>query len=203
MIKNYVFDFGNVLARFYPDELTAPYIADKEQRKIVSDVAFDRLYWNRLDEGTISDDEVKAGICSRLTKEQGELGCRAYDNWVLNLVPVEGMPQLVADLKAKGHKIYLVSNISQKFASEYVQNPWIAQLFGLFDGLIFSSDYKVLKPTKEIFEILLNKFALNPQECLFIDDLPANVKGAEAVGLNGYVFDGSAQNLRVALNDQL
>ena len=196
MIKNYIFDFGNVLARFYPHELTAPYVADPDRRAKIVEVAFDRTYWAPLDEGTITDDEVKAAIRGRLSAEDGELGCLAYDNWVKNLVPVEGMPQVVADLKKAGGRIYLVSNISQKFAAEYKENPWVSDLFATFDGLIFSSDYKICKPCREIFEILLERYDLNPEECLFVDDLPANIQGAAAVGIKGYQFDGNAPKLR-------
>ena len=196
MIKNYVFDFGNVLARFYPDELTAPYVSDVERRAKITQVAFDRAYWAPLDEGTITDDQVKAAIRDRLNREDGELGCTAYDNWVKNLVPVEGMPQLVADLKKAGGRIYLVSNISQKFAAEYKENPWVRDLFAIFDGLIFSSDYKICKPSKEIFEILLERYNLKAEECLFVDDLPANIQGAATAGIAGYQFDGNAQKLR-------
>ncbi len=62
MIKNYIFDFGNVLAEFYPDKLTAPHISDEETNKIVREVVFDRLYWDKLDMGTITDEEVKDEI---------------------------------------------------------------------------------------------------------------------------------------------
>jgi len=196
MIKNYIFDFGNVLARFYPNELTAPYVADEAERQLITDVAFDRLYWAPLDEGTITDDEVKEGICSRLNNEQAVLGCKAYDNWVYNLTPVPNMKELVADLQKAGKKVYLLSNISQKFATEYKEVQWIRELLDSFDGLIFSSDYKIVKPNKEIFEQILDKFALNPEQCLFIDDTLANITGAESAGIKGYHFDGNAQKLR-------
>ena len=196
MIKNYIFDFGNVLARFYPDELTAPYVADEQTRKRIYEVAFDRTYWAPLDEGTITDEEVKAAIYSRLSEEEAQLGCLAYDNWVRNLVPVKDMPQVVADLQKRGCNIYLVSNISQKFASEYKENPWICALLDSFDGLIFSSNYKICKPSTEIFKILLDTYSLNADECLFIDDLPTNIAGAQSAGIKGYIFDGDAQKLR-------
>ena len=48
MIKNYIFDFGNVLTNFYPDKLTEPFVTDKEARKYISDVVFDRIYWDGL-----------------------------------------------------------------------------------------------------------------------------------------------------------
>ena len=58
MTKNYLFDFGKVLARFYPDELTAPYVPQPERCVKIAEVTFDRAYWRPLDEGTITDDEV-------------------------------------------------------------------------------------------------------------------------------------------------
>ena len=66
MIKNYIFDFGKVLVEFEPENLTSVYIKNTEDLKIVSEVVFDRLYWDRLDNGTISDDEVINAIRNRL-----------------------------------------------------------------------------------------------------------------------------------------
>ncbi len=196
IIKNYIFDFGNVLARFYPDELTAPYVADLPKRSVISRVAFDRLYWDRLDQGTLSDDEVKKRITIRLSEEGARLGCLAYDNWVRNLTPVKGMEELVKQIHQKGGKLYLLSNISQKFAAEYKEVEWINRLLGLFDGLVFSSNLKLVKPQKEIFEHLLSAYSLDPAQCLFIDDNKGNIEGAKKAGINGYLFDGDAQRLK-------
>jgi len=196
MIKNYIFDFGNVLAEFYPDRLTAPFVEDAEVRKKVSDVAFDRLYWDRLDEGSISDNEVKDGIRSRLRGDLGEVGCTVYDNWINSLTPVPGMEKLVEDIAKTDKKLYLLSNISTGFADGYVDVPWIKNLLSKFDGLIFSGVVKLVKPTAEIFEYLLGEFGLNAEESLFIDDNAANIKGAESVGIKGYLFDGDAEKLR-------
>ncbi len=195
MIKNYIFDFGNVLARFYPEELTAPYVTEVEKAAAVSAVAFDRLYWDPLDAGTVTDDEVKDKIIARLPKEEGERACLAYDNWVRNLTPVEGMQEVVSALHKKGVKLYLLSNISQKFAAEYKEVKWIKELFDLFDGLVFSSDINIVKPSKEIFDYLLKKHGLKADDCLFIDDNANNIAGAKAVGIKGCLFDGNAQKL--------
>ena len=48
MIKNYIFDFGNVLAEFDPIKLTQPYVRDDELCRVVSEVSFDRLYWDSV-----------------------------------------------------------------------------------------------------------------------------------------------------------
>lgn len=196
MIKNYIFDFGNVLANFYEEMLTAPYVEDETLRKTISEVVFDRLYWDKLDDGSITDDEVRTEIRRRLPEEHGELGCLVYDSWVKTLTPVPGMEELVADLKQTGKKLYLLSNISIGFAESYREIPWLDRLLGMFDGLVFSGVIAMVKPDGEIFEYLLNTYSLKPEECLFIDDRQENIDGAEEVGIHGYLFGGDAEKLR-------
>ncbi len=199
MIKNYIFDFGNVLANFYEEMLTAPHVAEEALRKIISEIVFDRLYWDKLDDGSITDDEVRAEICRRLPEEHGELGCLVYDSWVKTLTPVPGMEALVADLKKAGARLYLLSNISIGFAESYREVPWLNQLLGMFDGLVFSGVIAMVKPKQEIFEHLLNTYSLKPEECLFVDDRKENIDGAKRVGIHGYLFDGDAEKLKAYL----
>ena len=196
MIKNYIFDFGNVLSRYYPDELTASCTDNPEDIRLISDIVFDRLYWDRLDSGDISDSEVKKCICSRLPEDKHSLACKVYDSWVANMTPVEGMQQLISDIRNTDKKLYLLSNISQGFANTYADVPWLKELLGKFDGLVLSGTLGMVKPHKEIFEHLLNKYGLNADECLFVDDSPKNIAGAESVGIKGYLFDGDANKLR-------
>ena len=196
MIKNYIFDFGNVLGEFYPDRLTAPFVEDEEANKRIREVVFDRLYWDKLDWGHITDDEVKAGICSRLSEEDSKIACLVYDNWVKSMTPVKDMGKLVKDIHSNGNKLFLLSNISKGFGKTYSEVKWINELLSDFDGIVLSSTIGKTKPSKDIFEHLLKKYNLNSNECLFIDDSPANIRGAKEVGIEGYLFDGDAQKLR-------
>ena len=66
----------------------------------------------------------------------------------------------------------------------------------LFDGGIVSAFYRCVKPSPEIYHLALEKFRLSPEECLFIDDMPANIRGAEAVGIQGFLFTGDVPALR-------
>ncbi len=199
MHKNFIFDFGQVLVHFLPLQMTAAYISDPEDCKLVCDVIFDRLYWDKLDDGTITDQELKAAACARLPQHLRQVACRVYDGWVEQLPFIEGMPPLVRDLKAAGGKLYLLSNISEGFTRQYKQVPRLVELFSLFDGLVFSGPLGMTKPGKEIFNHLLNTYGLQPEECVFIDDAPRNIAGAEAVGIKGYLFDGDAQKLKTTL----
>lgn len=200
MFKNYIFDFGNVLCKFNPEKLTEKYVSNPEDVKAVSRVVFDRIYWDKLDKGTIEDKEVKEEIVKRLPPELSECACKAYDNWVFNLPAIEGMESLVKDIHSRGGKLYLLSSISKGFAENYNKVAWINKLFSLFDGIVLSGTIGIVKPHREIFEHLLRKYSLNAEECIFIDDSQKNIDGAEAIGIKGYLFDGDATRLREFLN---
>lgn len=199
MIRNYIFDFGNVLARFSPEEMTAAYIHDPADAALAHGVIFDRLYWDRLDDGTITDDEVLTGIRSRLPACLHKNACCVYRDWIELLPPIPGMQALVRDIKTAGGKLYILSNISIGFAEGYTRNPWVEELFSLFDGLVFSAPIGITKPHREIFAHLLDRFGCRADECIFIDDSPKNIAGCEAAGIRGYLFDGDADKLRAFL----
>lgn len=199
MIRNVIFDFGNVLGRFCPEEMTAAIVTDPTDAAMICPVVFDRLYWDKLDYGGITDDEVKAGICSRLDPQYHEKACRIYDLWHTLMSPVPRMPELVADIKAAGARIYLLSNISIGFAEHYGEVDWIRELFSLFDGLVFSGPIGLAKPDPAIFEQLLARYELHAEECVFIDDAPQNIAACETVGIRGILFDGDVAKLRATL----
>lgn len=196
MFKNYIFDFGKVLVEFEPEYMTKQYIGNADDIKIAQEVIFDRLYWDKLDAGTITDQEVIEGIKSRLPERLHKAAEDTYNHWYYHLPFIYGMCQLVKDIKAKGGKLYLLSNISLTFAKNWQNVDGLFKLFSLFDGLVFSAEVNKMKPNKDIFEYLLSKYNLNAFETVFIDDNLKNTKGAEEVGINGYLFDGDVEKLR-------
>ena len=146
LIKNLIFDFGQVLVRFDPYYMTKAYIEDEKDCLLSMDVIFDRLYWDKLDKGTITDEEVKEGICSRLPERLHSSALKVYDNWMFNLPLIDGMRELVTELKSHGKKLFLLSNISIGFSEKYALVPEVAELLSHFDGLVFSGPvvYQVL-----------------------------------------------------------
>ncbi len=200
MIKNIIFDFGKVLVDFDPYYMTKQYFNNEEEIKLVSDIIFDRLYWDKLDKGVITDVEIKNDVKKRLPVSLIDNAFLAYDNWYHNLPEIDGMREIVTELKAKGYKLYLLSNISKQFVENYAKVESIVSLFELFDGLVFSGPIEMVKPNKDIFEYLLNKFSINAEESVFIDDNISNINGAKKVGINTYLFDGNSNNLREYLN---
>ena len=199
MIRNYIFDFGNVLGQFDPAAMTALWVDDPDTAATVSQVAYDRLYWDKLDDGTITDEAIREDIFRRLPEALARIAWEVYEKWIISMPPVPGMEVLVKDIKCTGGRIYLLSNISIGFAEGYRACPWIKALFSHFDGLVFSGPVGLVKPHEDIFHYLLEKYDLHPEECIFIDDRQENISGAEAVGIQGYLFDGDAEKLRSTL----
>lgn len=202
MYKNIIFDFGGVIAKFDPVLLTKPYVKDDFTLKIISRTVFDRKYWDKLDIGSITDDDVKSDFQKYLSPEHCKIAEMVFDNWIVNLVPLTETIQLIRDIyNNNAIDLYLLSDISEKFADSYKNVKWIDDVLSLFKGLTFSGKEHMVKPHIETFKNLIQKYNLMPDECIFIDDNPINVEGAEQIGIKGYVFDGNINKLRCYLNN--
>ena len=109
---------------------------------------------------------------------------KCVEDWEVCMKPMEGAKDFCDKAKEKGYKLYVLSNASKKF---YKYFPRLVEL-DYFDGSVVSCDVHMIKPQPEIYQYLLEKYGLNPKECLFIDDREENVAGAKAVGMQGYLF---------------
>ena len=115
--------------------------------------------------------------------------------WDRPILPIDGMYEVVEELKNAGYGIYLLSNASIRQHEYWPRVP--AHVF--FDGTIIFADVGVMKPGAEYYLRALNKFGLKAEECFFIDDVPSNVEGAQYCGMDGAVFHGDAALLRSQL----
>ena len=191
MIKNVVFDFGQVLVHFEPHYMCSQYLTDEDDIKLVSDVLFDRLYWDKLDMGTIEDDEVVSLAKARLPERLHTPCEKIYENWMFNLPEIDGMRKVIALCKERGLGVYLLSNISRGFAKRHKEIP----ILSLVDGCIFSAECGFVKPSSDIFDYLCKSFKLSPSETLFVDDNVKNINGAKNFGIIAYLFNGDSKAL--------
>lgn len=200
MIQNVVFDFGQVMVRFDPLYMAGQYASDPDDVRLLAAVVFDRVYWDPLDAGTISDGEVLAACRARLPERLWDVADKVYYNWIYHLPEIEGMRELVRHVRdAHGKRVLLLSNISEYFAAHVHEIPCLAE----FEGCVFSATCGSVKPSAAIFRHLCERFGLRPEETLFVDDSPKNIAGAEAFGIQGYLFDGDAAKLRRYLDEIL
>lgn len=195
-----VFDYGQVLVHYEPSYMVGRYVTDPTDAKLLQEVVFDRLYWDRLDNGTITDEELLADCRRRLPERLWETADTVYYNWIYNLPPVEGMAELVDYLRhTYGVGLYLLSNISCYFAAHREE----MHALSLFDGCVLSGPIGLNKPDRAIYAHLCDTYSLLPEETLFIDDSPINIAGARDYGIHGYLFDGDVEKLKRYLDEIL
>ncbi|MGN1081474.1 MAG: HAD family hydrolase [Acutalibacteraceae bacterium] len=201
MYKNIVFDFGNVLAHFDETEITSCYLTDQKEIETVRDVVFNRPKpWDMLDGDEMSVSEAKEYFRKSFSSDRlYETACKILDNWMFNLPLFFGATEMISELKSKGAKIYLISNINMTFADRCMEVPSLNRLFSMFDGLVFSAKEAMRKPDPEIFRRLTERYSLVPGECIFVDDTAENHTGAKQAGMNTYLFDGDIQKLKAEL----
>ncbi|MBN2951955.1 MAG: HAD family phosphatase [Holdemanella sp.] len=174
MLKNIVFDLGNVLVKFDSNELIYSFF-NKRQEEVKS-FYFDSL-WNEYDQGLYSVEEmIEKGV-----KQFPELELcikKLMYHWTEFVIPLKDNVAYIKDLKQLGFNVYILSNIPED-DTKYLRSLGV---FDNIDGGIFSYEYKKIKPDPEIFHILLEKYNLKASECLFLDDRKDNVVVASNLG---------------------
>lgn len=196
MIRNIIFDMGGVLLNYNPRRYISHLTADEGDADLLMREVFNSVEWFRLDHGTIGQEEAAAAMRSHLPVRLHDAVERLIEWWKLEVLPVEGIAELAAELKELGCGIYLLSNATLRHP-EYFDRLPSAQYF---DGRFVSAFHKMLKPQYEIYEAMLEEFGLKAEECFFVDDSVVNVEGAYCMGIAGMVFDGDIPRLRQALN---
>lgn len=196
MIRNIIFDMGGVLLDYNPPRFIDHLGVSQEDKALLLREVFNSVEWFRLDHGTIEEKDAAAAMKARLPVRLHGAVDQMLNWWELEVLPVEGMAELLKELKGLGYGLYLLSNASVR-QPEYFDRLPSAQYL---DGRFVSAFYKLLKPQYEIYETMLQKFNLKAEECFFVDDSVANVEGAYCVGIPGAVFDGDVSRLRRNLN---
>lgn len=199
MIKNIVFDMGQVLVNYVGDLVCQHLIEDESQRKEVSTAVFTSPEWILLDMGVMTEEDALLKMQSRLdTEHKRQMAAQCFWHWhEYNMKQKEGMEELVRWLKSTGYGIYLCSNASVRLLQCYRE---IIPAVECFDGILFSAEVLCIKPQKEMYEHLFKRFGLVPEECFFVDDLSLNIEGARSCGMDGYCFeDGDVDKLKTVL----
>ncbi|MBQ6428220.1 MAG: HAD family phosphatase [Oscillospiraceae bacterium] len=195
MIKNIVFDMGNVLIRFDRDVFMDRLGVAEEDKPLLAREIFQSLEWARMDRGSLTDEEAAAIICARIPARLHDAVRKLVSFWDRPILEVDGVYDLVEELKGLGYRIYLLSNASLRQHDYWPRIP--ASRF--FDGTLVSADVKLVKPQPEIYRLLCSTFELDPAECFFIDDAIQNVEGAFYCGMPGAVFHNDISELRKKL----
>ena len=166
-----------------------------EDAAILEREVFRSLEWARMDRGSISEEDACAAICSRTPGHLHNAVRALVGMWDRPILPIEGIAGLIRELKENGYHIYLLSNASKR------QHDYWSKVPGneFFDDTLISADVGLIKPQPEIYRLACEKFHVCPEECLFIDDMPANAEGAFCTGMHAFVFHNDTGELRTWL----
>lgn len=190
MIRNLIFDFGKVLVDYDFARVIRTFFNNEEDFEQFTQLVANQEFINKCDKEDVPFAE--------LIRQQQELFPQwarplqlfhdSYVDYVIGEMP--GMRNLLTRYKAQGYKLYGLTNWCSVV---HVVMQQYHEIFGLLDGQVISSEEHLLKPDVAIYNCLLQRFGLNPQECVFADDRAENVAGAQKAGLHAIVFHDAQQ----------
>lgn len=183
MIKNIVFDIGNVIVKWQPNVVVSNFFpqADADQ---LTKLLFKSQDWLDLNLGKITEAELIQLHHRKLGIEVKKLQ-QLMQSIKESMLPVDQSFELLQYLSQSNYPLYaLTDNVREIMV--YLKSKY--NFWDLFRGVICSAEVGYLKPMPEIYHALLNTYALLPQETVFIDDHLPNVEGAKTVKMVSFQF---------------
>ncbi|MBR3602903.1 MAG: HAD family phosphatase [Lachnospiraceae bacterium] len=190
MISTVVFDIGMVLVYFRWRELFAELGFEGEKFEKIAQATVHNPWWNEFDKGGMTIEEIVDKYAESAPEYKEDIA-KIYDHKDEFIVLYEYTIPWIKDLKERGYKVYILSNWSEP-VYEANKNTHLRFLKEV-DGEIMSYRERMIKPDREIYELLCNRFNINPSEAVFLDDNAANVKGAKEFGLHAIHFKNYEQ----------
>lgn len=178
-----IFDLGRVVVSWDPVGIVRSVRGDHGAEQLAERL-FNHPDWLEVDRGTLS-------LHTMARQAEHRTGLSAAENLAIlqavpaSLVPDPAMLSLIESLHGAGHTLYALSNMG------HASIDWLEQhqpFWRFFSGKVVSARVRMMKPESDIYRYLLVSFDLQAEQCLFIDDSPANVTAAQALGIGGLVF---------------
>lgn len=178
-----VFDIGNVLIRWDPVQPFLPLLGDRARvLDFLARVDFSALNL-RADAG-----ETFTGLADEIPDPQDRALFSAYlPGYAASIAqPIEGTWALMDRLRSRGQQIHAITNWSaETWPIGLATHPRLGHAFGT---TIVSGKEGIIKPDPRIFDLLCTRAGVSPEQCLFIDDSPGNVAGAQQAGMAAHHF---------------
>lgn len=189
MCQSVVFDFGGVVVNYDPLGYLRGLFTDENTVSYIMEHLFESTYWRLFDQDRADRDECNAIVLKKAYEDgYGPEMERVQRRWLELMWTRDDTVELVRELREKGVGVYYLTNMPRDVWPEFVGRG----LRDLFLGGVASFEVKVTKPDRRIYEALFARCALTPSECLFFDDMPANVEGARKAGMDGVLFQDAA-----------
>lgn len=183
MIKNIIFDLGGVVINYNQKKIIDQFTNKDDEKSYIFDEIFKSEEWKLLDLGTITKNEAIENINKRNNNKYKELTEIFLSEWYKSQNIHRETVDIAKKLKNSGYNIYVLSNMACE-TFEYFKND---EFFGLCNGIVVSGYEHVKKPDEKIFNVLLDRYSLNAEECLFIDDddTGRSYNTANSMGIQG------------------
>ena len=183
-MKNIIFDIGNVLLDFHPQDFLKGLGLEKNIEERLYKLIFLSEEWKELDRGSIDYQVAEKIFKTKAPELKNEISL-ILEKWHEMLTPIEKNVDLLKSLKDYGYNIYYLSNF-QKDVYEKMYNKYDFLRIG--DGGVISYQVNTLKPDHSMYTILLSKYNLDPSETIFIDDSFDNIEEAKKIGFHSVLF---------------
>lgn len=187
MIRNIIFDIGGVLLDYNPKTYLDKLDIKESRRKKLNDVIFHDQRWKDCLNGFISNSELIEQLVRENLEYKNEIELiLSKDSLKYMLPPKQEVIEYYKSLKRKGYKIFLCSNIT-KDTYNYIKDNF--EIIQIADGGVFSCFENISKPNPEIYYRLIEKYNLEIEKSILIDDTKRNVMSANDIGLRGILFN--------------
>ena len=186
---NIVFDLGGVVFTWEPESIIARIFSDNITRQRARQEIFDHQDWVDLDRGVLEKETAVTRAVKRTGLSISEVE-RLFNQIPTSLVLIPSTLELIKNLKNKGHRLFVLSNM-HKTSIQYLEQEY--SFWDVFEGKVISCRIKMVKPETKIFRYLLNRYKLLVEKTVFIDDSATNIQAASKVGINTIQFKDANQ----------
>ena len=179
---------GMVLVHFRWEELFREMGLTGERFERLANATVRNPVWNEIDRGVWSDEMMFEAFVKNAPDMESEIYEMMFEKFAGFLKKYDYTDEWLDSLKAKGYKLYILSNFSRKGFEESKELDYVSKV----DGAVISYKVNMIKPEPGIYRYLLDKYDIDPAEAVFIDDNAANIAAAEKFGIKGIRFTDKA-----------
>jgi HAD hydrolase, family IA, variant 3 len=193
ILKNLVFDMGNVLIEWNSEKILKAITEDIHLQDLLRKEVFETGLWVETDEGVKTREEVIEIVTGKLGEDYRNEITQLLRYWYKYVDVFTKVQDRIIELSKSGYSIYILSNTAFTFY-DLVKEGYLPAT-SVAKGMVLSCEEKVLKPNEKIYNILLERYNLDPHNTMFFDDLPENIWGAARCGINGFVVENESELL--------
>lgn len=181
---NIIFDLGNVLIEWNKEKILSKICKNDLEYNLFNKFVFQSNLWIDLNNGKISLEFLENQLIDEMGHQYQDQIHELVWNWFNYVDLYDEVYELIKQLKKKNFQIYVLSNTSSIF--HILLDSVLSKVSSVLDGYVISCEVKMMKPQKEIYLSLVNKYQLDIKDCIFLDDLEENVEAARTLGIKAF-----------------